>query len=255
MDDNIYVVPYFPRGVQYIITTGSNHYIGYVDESTVLKYPHFRGSLESLRVERIILEWLGTHSRIIAFKGWHDDGVLLEYAVTGSLENYLKKNTVTTKERLRFAREIAEGVSHVHRRNVLVCDIHVRNILLDSELHVKLCDFQGRLLGSNGEILLSGGASENAESFKPRPDTGHADFITDIFALGSTIYHVMTGHRPFLEYDTIDDEGKIASLYRNGHFPALADNLGGDITRKCWSGVYKSVDEVGKDLHNLEQLV
>ncbi|KAI9048137.1 hypothetical protein LZ554_007932 [Drepanopeziza brunnea f. sp. 'monogermtubi'] len=85
------------------------------------------------------------------------------------------------------------------KMNVLICDIHVRNILLDAGFHVKLCDFQGRLLGLNGEVLVSGGASENAESFMPREDKDHADAKTDIFALGSTIYFIMTGHRPYPE--------------------------------------------------------
>lgn len=75
------------------------------------------------------------------------------------------------KENIRFLQETAEGVAYVHQNNVLICDIHPRNILLDGELHIKLCDFQGRLLGPDGAVLLSGGASENAKSFVPRQDT------------------------------------------------------------------------------------
>lgn len=75
-------------------------------------------------------------------------------------------------------------------------------------LCVKLCDFQGRLLGLKGEVIVDGGASENAESFMPRATPDFADTKTDIFALGSTIYHIITGHRPFPQYDTIADEAK-----------------------------------------------
>ncbi|KAF2183053.1 hypothetical protein K469DRAFT_487253, partial [Zopfia rhizophila CBS 207.26] len=77
----------------------------------------------------------------------------------------------------------------------------------------------GRLPGSDGKVLISGGASENAESFMPRCDKEFAEVKTDIFALGSTLYHIITGHRPFPQYDTIDDEAKFVELYPKGQFP------------------------------------
>ncbi len=89
MNGDIYVVPYYPEGVKYIITTGSNHYIGFVDESTILKYSHFKGTSTALRAESMILQRLGKHPRIIEFKGEHNDGLLLEYARNGSLEKHL----------------------------------------------------------------------------------------------------------------------------------------------------------------------
>lgn len=252
MDEDIYVIPYFPKGVQHTITTGSDHYTGFVNESTVLKYLHFKEGLNALRIESSILQRLGKHSRVIEFKGEHEDGLLLEYAPNGSLANYIQKTHIALKEKIRFAKETAEGVAYVHQSNVLICDIHVRNILLDDELHIKLCDFQGRLLGPNGEVLLSGGASENAESFMPRDDREIADVKTDMFALGSTIYHIVTGQRPFPQYDTIDDETKFGELYLKGQFPLLEARLGGDVVRNCWRGKYTSASEVVKDLDLLE---
>ncbi|KAI9848549.1 MAG: hypothetical protein M1837_007218 [Sclerophora amabilis] len=254
MNGDIYVLPYFPKGVQRIITTGSSHYIGLVNESTVLKYPHFKGTSDALRIESKILQRLGKHPRIVEFKGEHDDGVLIEYAPNGSLEQYLKETEVPMKEKIRLAKEAAEGVAYVHQSNVLICDIHVRNIVLDAELHVKLCDFQGRLLGPDGEVLLSGGASENAESFMPRCDKEFADVKTDIFALGSTIYRIITGHRPFPQYDTIDDEAKFEELYEKGHWPPLDPGIGGEVVHNCWRGKYKSASEVVDDLNVLSKL-
>ncbi|UPX12686.1 uncharacterized protein EKO05_0003226 [Ascochyta rabiei] len=164
----------------------------------------------------------------------------------------MNKTQLTKKEKLRFARETAEGIAYAHRKNVIVCDINVRNILLDPELHVKLCDFQGRLLGPNGEILCDGGASENAESFMPRDSPDFADTRTDIFALGSTIYHILKGHRPFPELHTIDDEAEFKRRYEERLFPPLAADWGGAIVWKCWEGRYDSAEEVFKDLLSLE---
>lgn len=253
MDDVIYVEPHFPKSVRYIITTGSCHYIGFVNESTVLKYPHIKGPSPALDVEHTVFERLGKHPRIIEFKGKHEDGLLLEYATSGSLENYIQGRDITEGEKLRLARETAEGVAYAHGKNVLICDINVRNVLLDTELHVKLCDFQGRLLGSDGRVICDGGASENAESFMPRHDKDFADVHTDIFALGSTIYYIVTGHRPFPELHTIDDEEEFLSRFREGQFPYLQAEVGGNIVRKCWEGRYSSASEVVDDLIMLQE--
>jgi serine/threonine protein kinase len=252
MDDDIYIDPHFPKSVQHILTTGSCHYIGFVDETTVLKYPHIKGSSRALDVEYAIFKQLGKHPRIIEFKGKNADGLLLEYATSGSLESYIQGRDITNGEKLRLAREIAEGVAYAHEKNVIICDINVRNALLDTELHVKLCDFQGRILGSDGRVICDGGASENAESFMPRDDKDSADVQTDIFALGSTIYHIVTGHRPFPQLHTIDDEAEFLRRFQEGRFPDLQAELGGTIVRTCWEGRYNSASEVVGDLTMLQ---
>ncbi|MCJ1312648.1 hypothetical protein MMC25_006323 [Agyrium rufum] len=248
----IYVIPYYPDGVKYQITTGGHHYIGFVDESTILKYPHIEGELDAVRIESEIFLRLGKHPRIIEFKAKHADGILLEYAPNGSLDNYLRVTEVPVKERLRLAKETAEGVAHAHDINVLICDIHVRNILLDADHHVKLCDFQGRLLNPDGEVVASGGAAENADSFMPREDRNFADIKTDIFALGSTIFYIMAGHRPFPQLDTIDDEVEIENQFKKGHFPFLAECIAGIVIGNCWEGRYETTNDVVKDLEVLE---
>jgi serine/threonine protein kinase len=139
--------------------------------------------------------------------------LLLEYALCGSLETYIRETDITTEEKIRFAKETAEGVAYAYGKNVIICNINVWNVLLDAERYVKLCDFQGRLLGSDGEVIHDGGASENAESFMPRDDKDFADVKTDIFALGSTIYYIVTGHRLFPELDTIDDEAEFIRCF------------------------------------------
>jgi hypothetical protein len=71
MDDAIFVEPYFPDGVQYIITTSSSHYISFVNEVIVPEYLHVKGILDPLDVEYAIFQQLGKHPRIIEFKGRH----------------------------------------------------------------------------------------------------------------------------------------------------------------------------------------
>jgi serine/threonine protein kinase len=55
----------------------------------------------------------------------------------------------------------------------------------------------------------------------PRSDSNYADQKTDIFALGSTIYYMMTGYEPFPELNPLDDndEAEIVTRYKLRQFP------------------------------------
>ena len=86
----------------------------------------------------------------------------------------------------------------------------------------------------------------------PRQDKFSASFETDLLALGSTVYRIVTGHRPFLELDTIRDEAEFLRRYREGCFPPLDAVLGGDVSGNCWRGEYASADKVVEDLSLLE---
>ena len=144
--------------------------------------------------------------------------------------------------------QAAEAVAYIHTKGVLHCDIGVGNLLLDQNLDIKLCDFQGKLLHPDGTVCLDGESSENIKSSMPRSDPNEANQKTDIFALGSAIYFMMKGHPPFPELDSWKDSREIVSRFKAGQFPALAEELGGAVVRKCWAGKYESADEVVHDL-------
>ncbi len=55
---------------------------------------------------------------------------------------------------------------------------------------------------------------------------------TDVFALGSTVYHIITGDEPFPDLDADEDKEEIQRLWQTGQFPPLASDLG-DIARRC----------------------
>lgn len=95
------------------------------------------------------------------------------------------------------ARQAIEAIAVTHRAGVIHCDVNVNSLLLDDDLTVKLCDFQGRLLQPDGSVDKDGLARENIKSFMPRADPNYSDRKTDIFALGSTFYagpRTVSGH-------------------------------------------------------------
>ncbi|KAK8220238.1 kinase-like domain-containing protein [Phyllosticta capitalensis] len=259
---------WYPQGVIQFVATSWDFLIGKVDDDTVLKYLQYEESdsedlrgeaqqaLEGLKVERRIYERVGKHARIIEFKGWQDSGpgILLEYAPNGNLDFFLrdKPDQLSLKDRLRISKETAEGVNFIHSKNVLQRDIATRNILLDADMHVKLCDLTGQLLGDDGEVLAEGHGCEDFDARKPRPDNQLVDVSTDLFALGTCIYKIVTGHEPFPDIDCLTDEEMRARLVKR-EYPELEEERGGKVVWACWDSVYKSAGEVAEDLEKLER--
>ena len=59
------------------------------------------------------------------------------------MEKYLRDVAPDTsaERRLEWALQAAEGLAHVHGKNVIHCDVSVGNLVLDNHPSVKLCDF------------------------------------------------------------------------------------------------------------------
>ena len=185
---------------------------------------------------------------VIGYKGQRDDGLLLERALCGSIAQFLKVNTPTWQQSLVWAHQATEAVAVKHSAGVIHCDINVNNLLLDNNLTVKLCDFQGRLLRPDGSVDKDGLARENIKSFMPRADPNCSDQKTDIFALGLTFYHIMQGHEPFPDMDPFNDEEQIKGRFASRQFPEMDSLLMNCVTHKCWAGEYNSAEAVLQDL-------
>lgn len=68
--------------------------------------------------------------------------VILDVAENGNLYHYhQRKKQLTEAEIFRFFYQTCLAVDYLHKNNIMHRDIKPENILLDKELHVKLCDF------------------------------------------------------------------------------------------------------------------
>jgi len=53
---------------------------------------------------------------------------------------------------------------------------------------------------------------------------------TDLFALESTIYHILTGNSPYMELP----RDEVERLYEEKNFPDASGLPCGDVIMKCW---------------------
>lgn len=142
------------------------------------------------------------HTNIIhiyTFDEWEGQQYLvMELADRGSLDQRIDKLRVLPElDVLDIGIKIASALDMALKYNLLHRDIKPGNILFNADHEPKLVDFG---LARSAEVEVeSGDVTEGTpyyvapEKIKREPET----FLSDMYSLGCTMYHAMTGHVPF----------------------------------------------------------
>lgn len=170
-------------------------------------------------------------------------GLILDLAENRSVAHYLSRYPETPPSPHRlilWARQAAEGLAFMHECGIWHCDIHIVNFVLDRELNLKLCDFAGSSI--NGQKSHSFYRRTHQVPDRAKDYTAHAE----IFALGSAMYHMVTGHDLYhgeLHYE--GDKHEIRRRMRQGEFPEVTGLRAlGDVISRCWRLQYDTMKQV-----------
>ncbi|KAE8353099.1 kinase-like domain-containing protein [Aspergillus coremiiformis] len=229
---------------QNIIAVGQLAIVHKLSDRIVRKVPTAKSdaSTRAIHIEAQVYRHLGKHTRIARCLRCGDDYIDVQYEPHGDLETYLRKNWVTDRFRHRVARQAIEAVVFIHSKGVIHSDLAARQFLVDPGYNVRLSDFGGSsLLGEDALVM------ENATHFLPRDEDAPNTVWSDLFALGSTVYEILLGMKP---YEGIEDE-EIQRLYSSNVFPSLdkiSDGSWRKIIRKCWMSQYNTTAEILKDV-------
>jgi serine/threonine protein kinase len=206
-----------------------------------IAYPESKARRQSLRdIEhefRVYQRLPRQHDRLLQMVKYSpEDGLVLQYLPAGNLRQDLQQATatITVSQRLRWACDAAEALHLLHAHGIIHCDVKPENFLLDGTCRLKIIDFSGSSF--DGKI---GSAIEGTSFFLPRSWDDESTVQTDIFALGSTIYEIMTGKQP---YDELDDD-EVESRYSRQMFPSVQSMHCGQITMGCWRGHIRTAEE------------
>ncbi len=127
----------------------------------------------------------------------------MEYVDGPPLRKILKKNgPFSEKEALRITRQIAEALVCAEKHKIVHRDIKPDNILLGSDGMAKLADLglAKQTTDKGSKASQTGNAVGTPHYMAPeqvRGQIGQIDIRTDIYALGATLYHLVTGNPPF----------------------------------------------------------
>lgn len=192
--------------------------------------------------EKLVYQTLPKHPHILECLAISDRGLQFPYYRLGNLRDYLKRNAdISIQRRDKWIRNAIDAIEVVHAHGVIHADISPRNFLVAEEGDsIKLCDFAGSVIGDL-TALVEEEDRYNASSFARRT------FQTDLFALGSLVYEISTGRRPYDEIPDSDSE-EVQNRYAARIFPCL-DGLGyREIISNCWSSQYENIDQLRSDL-------
>lgn len=184
----------------------------------------------------------GGHPNIIKCTRIVGNGIYLECAAHHDLRTYyLMGGTATIEERMKWSYDIASALQFVHDQDVRHADTSGKNILLDEQRNIKMCDFAGS--GIDDKLPTVWG--EAGFAHPDHQEVRHATIPAELHALGSTIYEIITCFRPHSEElrDSV-----IESWFRDGIYPEVHDIPLGDIMLKCWKGGFESAKEVAEEI-------
>ena len=121
----------------------------------------------------------------------------MEYVKGTNLHEYMRRvGKLPVREALSIAVQICSALDFAHSRNTIHRDIKPANALITSEGTAKIGDFGlAEILGSGS---YAGGAGTYA--YMAPEDFGaeeRSDWRSDIWAVGVTLYEMLTGTRPF----------------------------------------------------------
>jgi serine/threonine protein kinase len=133
------------------------------------------------------------------------DYLVMDFVPGNDLKQILEENQapLTEKQVLNWATQIVDGLSHLHQQTPLVLhrDIKPSNIKLTPDDRIKLVDFGlVKLMAPDDARTITVVQGRGTVLYTPLEqyggDGGHTDVRTDIYALGGTLYHLLTNTPP-----------------------------------------------------------
>ena len=163
--------------------------------------------------------------------------LVMEYLRGEDLETLAAKNPRGLPERqaAAFGAQLADALSAVHERGVVHRDVKPSNVLrLERSEHVKLMDFGVAHLAvrSSAEGRRKATLIAGTPDFMPPEQLAGGELgpATDLYALGATLFELLTGEVPFASADPAVRQGPTPDprALRPELSPALAELL-----RRC----------------------
>ncbi len=125
-----------------------------------------------------------------------------------SLSQRLAEGPLPSREAAELIRRVSEAIEYAHQHGVIHRDLKPANILLDQNGNPRVTDFglAKRVQGDSG--LTGSGQIMGTPSYMPpeqaRGKRGEVGPTADVYALGATLYALVTGRPPFLAATPMD---------------------------------------------------
>ncbi len=155
--------------------------------------------------------------------------IAMEYVEGRSLQEILDQvPTLPLPQALALFRQACVGLAHAHGQNVVHRDIKPANMMITPGGVVKLMDFGLAAVVTEAMAKVT---SVRGTPFYMAPEQilgEEISALTDQYALGCTLYHMVTGRPPFVEGDVLYHHihtAPVSPRERNPRIPAWLDAI------------------------------
>jgi len=133
----------------------------------------------------------------------------MEYVNGQTVEDVLERDgRIPVKRALEMTRQVADALNHAHGLGIIHHDVKPQNIMVDRRGQVKLTDL-GLARASRGKSTDDGPIMGTPYYMAPEIARDRRyDQRSDLYSLGASLYHMVTGRVPFDGPDSITVIGK-----------------------------------------------
>lgn len=126
----------------------------------------------------------------------------MQYVRGQTLAEKLKQGPLPQRQAARIMVDVCRAIGFAHVQGVLHRDIKPSNILVDQNEQVRVTDFGLAKLADSADSLTRTGAVVGTPSYmSPEQSSGRTNIVgprSDIYSLGTVLYHLLTGRPPFV---------------------------------------------------------
>jgi eukaryotic-like serine/threonine-protein kinase len=152
-----------------------------------------------------------------------------------------------------IGRQVALGLAYAHTRGIVHRDIKPSNLLLDTEGVVWITDF-GLAKGDDEGLTQSGDILGTIRYMAPERFRGEGDARADVYALGLTLYELITLRSGFSASDRLElieqikNEEPVRPRAIDGRIPRDLETIVLKAIEKDPRARYRSAEAMGEDL-------
>ena len=164
--------------------------------------------------------------------------IVMEYINGESLKSYINRTSpLPIGKAISVAAQILAGLEYAHRSGLIHRDIKPQNVLITPDGAVKVTDFGIAKSVSDLGLTEAGLALGTAHYFSPEQAKGERVVPqSDIYAVGVTLYEMLTGRLPF------ESENVIGLAYKHiSEEPPSARNLNPSVPPRLDAIILKSM--------------
>ena len=244
LDTRIAIKEYYPMGMA--IRTPGSTLVSVSNEQS--EEPFKNGAEKFYNEAKMVAKFNGNPNVVSVHDFFYENDTVyftMGYLEGETLKSYLRQKKLSEGQAVKVWQDISNALMASHSMNILHRDISPDNIMLCNDGSIKLLDFgAARQVMAEQSQSLSVILKQGFAPLEQYQKKGRQGPWTDIYALGATIYHSLTG-------DSLDDP-----MTRLEDDSALEGNKHG-ISDELWNIIHKSlmlkIDDRYQDVFELKK--